>query len=397
MTMPKIVISNVNNPLVSVPAVVYVPAMESNTSSLTREARPAETFATIDVAERTLVTAELHIAKLRTIQMEALEAIDRAQVASGDGARSLSEWVAARADVSLDTAKSLVRTMRRTGERPELRSLGHELESTFDRIEASSGVLPSGDPDPTFRHLDIAGVVREAARRHRISAAKETRTSDDQYLILQPSLDLSWWSVWGGLDGATGAIIDEALTKQSDALPTDDPHMPVASAWRRATALALICSSNDAIPTQVTVFVDADTATGSTGEAGVYLQAGPRVGRQALEALLCDSTTEVIAVSQQGEPMRYGRGSRSIPPPLRRAIIRRDGNRCSIDGCDSRNRLQVHHIIPWSKGGPTDPENLISVCWYHHHIAIHQHKLTPYRQPTHGRWRLRPSVRPPPR
>jgi len=41
--------------------------------------------------------------------------LDARQVATGDGCRSLSEWAASRLDVSLETAKSLVRT---TGETP---------------------------------------------------------------------------------------------------------------------------------------------------------------------------------------------------------------------------------------------------------------------------------------
>lgn len=58
--------------------------------------------------------------------------------------------------------------------------------------------------------------------------------------------------------------------------------------------------------------------------------------------------------------MTYGRQMRTIPPALRRVILHRDGNRCAADGCDSRNRLQIHHIIPWSEDGPTDPDNLIT-------------------------------------
>jgi hypothetical protein len=374
--------------------------MESNTRSLLRSARESTGHGSleisIDAAEQTLITAELHIARLRAIQMDAIEMLDKAQVATADGARTLSEWVAARTDVSLDTARDLVRTTRRTAERPHLRHFGHDADTSFDRLAAAARVLDSGDPDPLFRHFDIAGLIREAARRERLTAKREARTSDDQHLIIQPSLDESWWKVWGGLDGPTGAAVDQALSRIAETLPTDDPQMPADSAWRRAIALGIICVSDDPLPTQVTVFVDADTAAGTGAEAGVYLEAGPRVGKQALEALLCDSTTRVIAVSESGEPMRYGRASRKIPPSLRQAIIRRDGNRCAIDGCDSRNRLQVHHIIPWSQGGSTDPENLLSVCWYHHQVAIHRHDLVPYRHPTHGRWRLQPLERPPP-
>jgi hypothetical protein len=350
----------------------------------------------VDAAEQTLITAERHIARLRAIQMEALEVVDVAQVATSDGARDLSEWVAARADVSVETARTLVRTMRRTAERPELRKPALEAGTTFDRLAAAARIAPTGDPDPFFAHLDIAGVVREGARRERINTETGTRNSDDQHLIIQPSLDESWWRIWGGLDGATGAAVDSALARMADQLPDDDPNMPSDSAWRRAIALGIICTSDDPLPTQVTVFVDADEAAGSTGEAGVYLEAGPRVGKQALEGLLCDATLEVVAVSGQGQPMRYGRQTRSIPPSLRRAIIHLDGNRCAIDGCRSRNRLQVHHIIPWSRGGPTDPENLLTVCWYHHQVAIHRHGLSPYRHPTHGRWRLGSATRGPP-
>ncbi len=373
---------------------MYVASMRSNICSLV-ETLPDEAMS-IDAAEQTLMNAELHIARLRSIQLDALEVLDRAQVATGDGAKSLAEWVAARADVGLDTARSLVRTMRRTAERPTLRQFGHAASVTFDRIEAAARVIPRHDPDPLFTHLDIAGLIRVAARRERIDTEREARTSDDQFLILQPSLDQSWFRIWGGLDGTTGALVDEALTAAADSLPTDDPGAPKDSGWRRAMALAVICVSDQPEPTKVSVFVDAADVTGSMGESGVYLEAGPGVGRRALESLLCDSNTELIVSTDDGIPMKYGRGSRTIPPSLRRAIIHRDNNRCALDGCDSRNRLQVHHIIPWSRGGSTDPDNLLTVCWYHHHVAIHHHDLEPYRHPEHGRWRLRPSVRPPP-
>ncbi|HSJ84598.1 MAG TPA: hypothetical protein VLA91_12350, partial [Acidimicrobiia bacterium] len=69
-----------------------------------------------------------------------LEELDSRQVATGDGCRSLSEWTASRLDVSPDTAKSLVRTMRRTSHRPELREGLASGEVSFDRAEALSRI-----------------------------------------------------------------------------------------------------------------------------------------------------------------------------------------------------------------------------------------------------------------
>ena len=243
----------------------------------------------------------------------------------------------------------------------------------------------------------MAGVRREAAKRARISAEDEYRTARDQFLILQPSLDESWWKLWGGLDGATGALVDKTISEKADDLPLLPDGSRGDSSWRKAMALAELCVSDDPPPAQLTVFVDTNQATPSNGQAGVVLEAGPRIGRDALEAILCDAVTEITAHSEDGTPMVYGRRTRTIPPALRRAIIHRDGNTCTGDGCPSTHRLQVHHIIPWSQGGTTDPENLITLCWYHHQIVVHQQGFQPYHHPNHGRIRFRkPALRGPP-
>jgi hypothetical protein len=371
--------------------------MGTNTSSITHQGLGSlfDVGIPADTLEQVLIEAEREIARQRAIQLTALECLDRAQVSSTDGSRTLAHWVAARLDIDHHTADDLVRTMRRTAQRPALRRCLGVDGVSFPRVSAAARIADPEVADPLYRHLDIAGVRREAARRACITPEQEQRSSLDQFLVIQPSPDESWWRVFGGLDGATGAIVDKALADAADRLPEDD-HAPHDSSWRRAVALAQVCLGDETSPTQISVFVDADLVSTTRGQAGIYLEAGPRIGRQTLEALLCDSVTEVTMFSGEGKPMHYGRRSRTIPPALRRAVIRRDGNRCVIDGCDSRNRLQVHHIIPWSRGGPTDPENLMTVCWYHHHVAIHRHRLEPYRHPTHGRYRLRPTVRPPP-
>lgn len=341
----------------------------------------------IDALEQLLVEEELEIARHRSTQIAVLQLLDRAQVATADGARNLPDWVAARLDVGIDTAQSLVRTMRRTETRPELRNVLADAEATFDRVEAASLITDPG-PDPLFLHLDVNGLRREAAVRTRSTAEEEQRSIEDTHLILQPSLDRSWWKAWGGFDGMLGAVIDQGLSELADQLPVDPDSLQANNgAWRRAVALAQLCVGDEPSPAQISIFIDAATATPADGEAGIYLEAGTKVGRQALEAILCESANQLIVDTEQGEPMRYGPQVRTIPPALRRAVIHRDHNRCVLDG--SRNRLQVHHIIPRSQGGDTVAENLITLCWYCHHVAIHRMGLELYRHPDHGRWRLR--------
>ncbi|MEJ5328963.1 MAG: HNH endonuclease signature motif containing protein [Desulfobaccales bacterium] len=51
---------------------------------------------------------------------------------------------------------------------------------------------------------------------------------------------------------------------------------------------------------------------------------------------------------------------------LRQIVMERDGNRCQVSGCPSRVELHIHHKIPVSKGGQHIPENLITLCCFHH-------------------------------
>lgn len=264
-------------------------------------------------------------------------------------------------------------------------------EATFDRVEALSRIA---EDVGLLEHLDVAGVRREAARRIRITTEDEFRTADERFLVIQPSLDESWWKLWGGLDGASGALVDKVLTEASDRIPEFPDGTRGDSSWRKATALVELCTSDEPPPAQVTVFVDAAQAVTSNGQSGVVLEAGPRVGAAALAGILCDATTEVIARTGDGRFMEYGRRLRTAPPSLRRAILHRDGDACAGDGCLSRYRLEAHHIVPWSQGGRTDPDNLITLCWFHHHVVVHERGFEPFRHPDHGRVRFRNPNRP---
>ncbi|HEX6146010.1 MAG TPA: hypothetical protein VF083_04475, partial [Acidimicrobiia bacterium] len=109
---------------------------------------------TTDRLEQELISNQMLRSRLAAVDLAILEELDSRQVATADGCRSLSEWTASRLDVGPETAKALVRTMRRTGHRPELRKA---LASgvSFDRVEALSRIPEQLGP---LEHLDVAGV-----------------------------------------------------------------------------------------------------------------------------------------------------------------------------------------------------------------------------------------------
>ena len=58
----------------------------------------------------------------------------------------------------------------------------------------------------------------------------------------------------------------------------------------------------------------------------------------------------------------------AYPADAAHYVIKRDGGKCRT--CGSRNRIQVHHIIPVKDGGGLcGPENLITLCGICHGIA----------------------------
>ena len=72
------------------------------------------------------------------------------------------------------------------------------------------------------------------------------------------------------------------------------------------------------------------------------------------------------------QPLDIGRSTRTIPAHLYKAVIQRDRH-CQFPGCTQPPSVcEVHHLIPWAKGGPTSLGNLRLLCRFHHQIAIHR-------------------------
>jgi hypothetical protein len=82
--------------------------------------------------------------------------------------------------------------------------------------------------------------------------------------------------------------------------------------------------------------------------------------------LLCDATCEVW-LQRHGQPIGVGRTTRQISRRLRRALEHRD-RCCVVPGCGATRGLHAHHIRHWEDGGPTDLDNLVLLCPYHHRL-----------------------------
>ena len=84
--------------------------------------------------------------------------------------------------------------------------------------------------------------------------------------------------------------------------------------------------------------------------------------------IACDSTLVTIKEDKTGEPLSIGRRSRTIPPPMRRALRVRDKG-CRFPGCTNTRFVDGHHIQHWADGGETSLDNLVTLCRHHHHLV----------------------------
>lgn len=83
--------------------------------------------------------------------------------------------------------------------------------------------------------------------------------------------------------------------------------------------------------------------------------------------LACDASLRPLTVDDRGHLVVFGSSSRVIPPAMRSLVVRRDRH-CRFAGCRARID-EVHHVVFYSRGGPTRSDNLLGLCWFHHHLV----------------------------
>jgi hypothetical protein len=90
------------------------------------------------------------------------------------------------------------------------------------------------------------------------------------------------------------------------------------------------------------------------------------LSRATLERIACDAHISPAILIGASEVLHLGRTTRTASNAQFRALVARD-RRCQAPGCtEPPRRCQAHHIRYWTRGGPTDLDNLQLLCWNHH-------------------------------
>ena len=121
--------------------------------------------------------------------------------------------------------------------------------------------------------------------------------------------------------------------------------------------------------------------------AGEIVGTGP-IPPTVLERMLCNAAVTGMLFSGNGKALWCGRTRYRPTDGQMKALVERDGG-CVGCGTDP-SRCEAHHIDPWARGGRTDIDNLVLLCWYCHRKVHDNDWQVAHRQ---GRLTLEPPER----
>lgn len=117
----------------------------------------------------------------------------------------------------------------------------------------------------------------------------------------------------------------------------------------------------------VVVNVDASVLAHNEGEV-CELDGGPGIPADTARRIACDAEIVALVCGVDGTVTGIGHAERRPPRWLRRRLHARDGG-CRYPGCPERRVVHAHHVQLWTRGGPTDLDNLVELCRYHHRLV----------------------------
>ena len=315
--------------------------------------------------------------------VEIIAEIDRDGLAGITGFRSVASLVAAKTGVSPNTAHTFTTVAERAEQFPQCVAGMREGWLSVDQIGAVVDGAADGS-DAHYAQFARYATVTQIRKAVRLEPPPAPQPEPKPEPVAEPEAPRSITTTHGPhsttwhitLPTSEAAEFQAGLQSHQDKLVAD---------WKRAHADTLT-ETTPPFPTPVDGFLsliraglDTDATTRPHGHRTTVvihvdvasrlanLHLGPVLPDADRQYLLCDATCEVW-FERDGQPIGAGRETRTINRRLRRALEHRDHGTCVVPGCGATRGLHAHHLIHWEDGGPTELDNLVLVCPYHHRL-----------------------------
>ncbi|ALI25991.1 Transcriptional regulator, IclR family [Mycolicibacterium fortuitum] len=307
--------------------------------------------------------------------VEIVAELDRDELCGATGARSIAALVAWKTGIAPRNAETVVAVARRLEQFPRCAQGMCEGRLSLDQVGVIAEHAADGS-DEHYAELAASATVRQLRTAVKLAPRPEpeTRPEPERFISRTEADEHITWRI--RLPRLDAAKLDTALQTHHDAVVTD---------WRRDHDINGDLEQAPPFPDLVDAFMSLVEAGWDTEAArrphGLHttvavhlnvtdriaaLHLGPVLNEDERRYLLCDATCEVW-FERQGQPVGVGRSTRTISRRLRRALEHRD-RCCVVPGCGATRGLHAHHIVHWEDGGPTDLDNLVLVCPYHHRL-----------------------------
>jgi len=334
-------------------------------------------------AEITELAGQLAAGECRWLLLVA--EFDRREAWRQWGCASVVHWLGWQCGLDARSARERVRVARALLEFAVVREAFAVGALTYSKVRAITRVV-TAESEPVLvemaRHATAAQIERIVAGYRRMGAdgaavasrayeGRRVDTFDDPdgfTARLRTTHDDG-----AALRGALGQLVDQSLRER-----------PLAegetAAQRRADVLVDVVvraaqggpgtghgpAASPADRHLVVVHVDATVLTDDEG-AVCELDGGPGLPAETARRIACDA--EIVALVRDAHGVvGIGRAARRPPRWLRRRLHARDRG-CRFPGCPERRVVHAHHVRHWTRGGPTDLDNLAELCRFHHRLV----------------------------
>lgn len=184
----------------------------------------------------------------------------------------------------------------------------------------------------------------------------------------------------GEFDPRVGAKIFSAIDAEVETLAQTQsmPKNEITAAVALGTLVSRGLGAGPNTTAAEVLVIDAATLRhGPHDDTVCETSSGVPLAPSTVARVMCDAVIlPTVINTDSGEVLNVGRQVRVANRAQRRAL-RAMYPTCAFPGCHvSFDRCQIHHIVPWHEGGPTDMANLVPLCSRHHHL-VHE-----------GRWSM---------
>ena len=342
-------------------------------------------------AEITELCSYIYAAESRLLSL--IREFDERGYWAQQGLCSCAHWLNLKCGIGMNAAREKLRVAHALAELPKISERFDRGQLSYSKVRAITRIADKGNEDYLLMIADhgTAHHVEKLVSKYR--TAKHLQDID----IVRAQYDNREMTHYYDHDGCLvikarlpagqGALIVKALEMAMDVQFHDNDVYPKGTSTAvtsdpesesEAEVVPIATRRADALTEIAETYMNNNESSGSTADryqvvvhvsaVASSIEDGPGVTAVTSRRIACDSSVVCIKEDENGEPLSIGRRSRSIPPPMRRALRARDKG-CCFPGCTNTRFVDGHHINHWADGGETSLDNLVMLCRHHHHLV----------------------------